>query len=256
MELSEGLVLRLLQSDQEFPIDFDDAWVWLGYSRKDAAKRKFLSCDFTFDTDYTLHISVERVKGGRGGGSISKEKIYITVECLKIWGMMAETSKGKEVRNHFLDCEKELRRRISDEQQKSRQRIVKVLVSHDFTQWQKRFEDQFFDEAYRVTGWRKSRSGHPPCMGRFIRNNIYEHFPEGTVEELERVNPKVNTGRKRKHHQHLKQLGVNILDSQTSAVLAVMRLSPDNDKKRFKQNMEKALGYTIQLELPFLDDVL
>lgn len=133
--------------------------------------------------------------------------------------------------------------------------IVKALVSQEYTKWQKRFEDEFFEEAYRINGWQKTSSGHPSCMGRFIKKTVYNHLPEGTTEKLEQVNPRTDKGRKRKHHQHLKGLGLNVLGTHKSAVLAVMRLSPDSNPTRFEQNLQKALGSQIQLELPFLIDL-
>ena len=133
--------------------------------------------------------------------------------------------------------------------------IVKALVSEEYTKWQKRFEDEFFEEAYRINGWNRTSSGHPSCMGRFIKKTVYNHLPDGTTEKLEQVNPRTEKGRKRKHHQHLKNLGLNVLGTHKSAVLAVMRLSPNDNPSRFQQNLQKALGSQIQLELPFLSDL-
>lgn len=37
MDFSIELAQDLLDSSEEFPVSLDDAWVWLGYSRKDKA---------------------------------------------------------------------------------------------------------------------------------------------------------------------------------------------------------------------------
>lgn len=136
-----------------------------------------------------------------------------------------------------------------------KERIVRAVVSDAHLPWRKRFEDDFFDEAYRVTGWKPSLSGHLPCMAQFINETIYSYFPDGTQERLNAVNPRENGRRKRKQHQHLTaELGSPVLDSQKAAVFAVMRLSPSNNRDRFRQNMQKALSNTIQIELPFMED--
>lgn len=251
MELNENNVFGLLRSDSQFPVDFDDAWRWLGFSRKDSAKRSFEDAEFLAGIDFEIfHINAEN--SGRGRPA---EKIRLTVDCFKSFAMMAGTKKGKQVRRYFLDCEKHLKELLQQAEENKKQRVVRALVSEDHTRWQQRFEKEFFDEAYRVTGWQPTAKGHPSCMGRFIKKHIYQHFPEGTVEKLEEVNPRTERGRRRKHHQHLKTLGVETLGSHKTAVMAVMRLSPDNNQEKFRNNMQKALGSTIQLELPFLDDV-
>jgi P63C domain len=187
--------------------------------------------------------------------STKKENIKLTSDCFKSFCLMAGTAKGKEVRRYFLNCEAELKRRIENEEEQHKNRVLKLVISGSHTSWEQRFENQFFEEVYRVTGYKRTSKGHPGCMGGFIRKNVYERFPEGTVDELERVNPSENGSRKRKHHQHLKDLGLSILDSQKTAALAVMRLSPDNNRKKFEQNMHKALGNVVQVELPFMTDL-
>lgn len=138
---------------------------------------------------------------------------------------------------------------------KRKERIVRAIVSDSHTTWRKRFDDEFFNEAYRVTGWQPPSSGHPPCMAQFINETIYSYFPDGTQQRLNIVNPRENGRRKRKQHQHLtSELGSPILESQKAAVYAVMRLSPSNNRERFRQNMQKALSTTVQIELPFMED--
>ena len=40
MEFSHELALTLVQSTDQFPVDFDAAWKWIGYSTKQKAKNK------------------------------------------------------------------------------------------------------------------------------------------------------------------------------------------------------------------------
>lgn len=98
------LAKSLLDSSEEFPVDFELAWQWLEYSRKDAAKRNFLNCGFIKGVDFELHNCVElRPQGGYS----NREEIKMSCDCLKQWGMMSGTPKGKEIRLYFLQCEKE-----------------------------------------------------------------------------------------------------------------------------------------------------
>lgn len=99
---SKELALSLLGSGKEYPVDFEDAWQWLGYSSKQAAKKK-LTRNFEQEEDY-LSEWMKTPDGGR-----PSESIYLTVGCFKALGMMSGTEQGKKTRQYFLRCEKELK---------------------------------------------------------------------------------------------------------------------------------------------------
>jgi len=99
MEFSHELALALVQSDQAFPVDFDDAWRWIGYSTKQKAKNKLVN-NFEEEIDF-LTKWVKTPAGGR-----PSESIWLTIDCFKSLGMMAGTQKGREIRRYFLECER------------------------------------------------------------------------------------------------------------------------------------------------------
>jgi len=104
MEFSHELALTLAQSTDQFPVDFDAAWKWIGYSTKQKAKNK-LTNNFEISIDYHINQTVKLVKRFQGGGS-GIEDIRLNIDCFKSLGMMAGTQKGKEVRRYFLECER------------------------------------------------------------------------------------------------------------------------------------------------------
>lgn len=252
MNLNTENIFSLLRSTDEFPVDFAEAWQWVGYSRKGDAKEALLNAGFLVDIDFRIFRNIPKnSKAGR-----PSDVIQLTVDCFKSFAMMAGTEKGKQVRQYFLKCERDLKELLESQKVKNAHRVVKAVVQNEADPWVKRFEDEFFDEAYRVTGWSRPEKGHPACMGGFINTTVYDYFPDGVPERLREVNPKDERGnRLRKHHQHLSSLtGLPILGSQKAATIAVMRLSPSGDKKRFHSNMAKACGSQFQVELPFMDD--
>lgn len=99
MELTEEIVFGLLQSDQDFPIDFDDAWKWVEYAQKKDALRK-LRNNFLKDIDYLgddgdeddNKLAFANAKASYGGHN--RRIIFLTVDCFKSFCMMAGTSKG------------------------------------------------------------------------------------------------------------------------------------------------------------------
>lgn len=62
MEFSHELALALVQSDQPFPVNFEQAWRWIGYSTKQKAKNK-LTNNFEEEIDFLT----EWLKSPTGG---------------------------------------------------------------------------------------------------------------------------------------------------------------------------------------------
>jgi phage anti-repressor protein len=119
---SAELATAFFSSDENFPVDLDDAWRWLGYSRKDAALRK-LTSHFEENTDYIkgsvaydLHRSVEHEQpvGFTHSSATIPDKYYLTVECFKHLAMLAETDQGREVRKYFIECERTLKQKYAE----------------------------------------------------------------------------------------------------------------------------------------------
>lgn len=98
-EFSFELAFALYQSDEEFPVDLDDAWVWIGYTEKRNAKDTLFSA-FEEGIDF----SRSRTKSPSGGRP--SDCFMLAVDCFKQMGMMARTTKGRQIRLHFLECEK------------------------------------------------------------------------------------------------------------------------------------------------------
>lgn len=113
---SQELAQQLFDSSEDHPVRFDLGWQWLEYSRKDSAKRFFMSCGFVEGVDYRLHNCVESAPSG---GLTHREDIYLSCECFKQWAMMSGTPKGKEVRMYFLECERIAKQAIKQSQVKT-----------------------------------------------------------------------------------------------------------------------------------------
>ncbi|ESA39131.1 phage antirepressor protein [Leptolyngbya sp. Heron Island J] len=105
MNFSQNLAMVMVQSTEPFPVDFDDAWKWIGYFQKSDAKKALLNSGFIEGIDFqVLRKAPQNSKGGRPA-----KKLYLTVDCFKSFGMMAGTEKGKQIRQYFLECEKRVK---------------------------------------------------------------------------------------------------------------------------------------------------
>jgi anti-repressor protein len=98
-------VQALVNSGNCFPVDFDDAWQWLGYARKDSALRK-LKKHFSAGQDFSFHQDVEAQTQGSRTVTAKIDKYDLTVDCFKELGMLAGTEQGKLVRKYYLQCER------------------------------------------------------------------------------------------------------------------------------------------------------
>jgi anti-repressor protein len=95
----------IVQSTEKYPVDFDEAWQWIGYSCKDNALAA-LKKDFEEGTDFNL-LNKKKVPIERGR-RVERlfTTIFLTVECFKSFCMMAGTERGKEVWRYYLKIEK------------------------------------------------------------------------------------------------------------------------------------------------------
>lgn len=196
---SRDLVFGFFESEKPFPIDFDDAWRWIGYSEKGKAKRALLNAGFAENVDFLPILA--KSSGGRPA-----EKIYLTVECFKMFCMMAGTLKGREVRLYFLECENELKRRIEEEKQRHTGRVLNAYVNKDKLPWKKKFEDDFYQHIYRLKGWDypANASGRTPLLGKITNDIVYMRLQPGVLQALQSKNPILTNGRRRyRHHQFL-----------------------------------------------------
>jgi phage anti-repressor protein len=94
---SKDLAQSLVNSEDLFSVDFDEAWQWLGFANKASAKRKL--SQFLDGVDF----STSWLKTSNGRPS---EQIKLTIDCFKSLGMMAGTEQGKQIRAYFLECER------------------------------------------------------------------------------------------------------------------------------------------------------
>jgi phage anti-repressor protein len=99
---SNAIALIEASEANPFPVNFDDAWQWLGYSTKANAKRLLVSGQFISGTDFIIRDEATTT----GISAIPLEIITLSVECFKLLAMLSGTEKGKQVRMYFLECEK------------------------------------------------------------------------------------------------------------------------------------------------------
>lgn len=118
--LNYKIYLMQKNSNDKFNVDFDEIYKWIGYTRKNDGK-KILIKHFIKNEDYIISypckkinnktttetadtvsvISIEKQNGGQ-----NKETILLTIECFKLFCMLAATSESKKIYKYYLQMEK------------------------------------------------------------------------------------------------------------------------------------------------------
>jgi hypothetical protein len=95
----------------DFIIDLDNIWLWLGFSQKIRAK-ELLEKHFIININYKI-INLNEKKIGRGGNN--KERILLNIKTFKSFCLKASTKKASEIHEYFLNLEELLQEVINDE---------------------------------------------------------------------------------------------------------------------------------------------
>lgn len=129
--------------------------------------------------------------------------------------------------------------------------ILKAYIAEEFLKWQARFPRKYYQELYRLYGWKYNPLSmkHPKYLGRFTNEYVYEYLPEGVLKMLRSKNPKNEKGnRVKRHHQFLTgDIGIPHLERHITKLITVMELSDNvND---FKANFDRVFNKVDQMKL-------
>lgn len=109
------------------------------------------------------------------------------------------------------------------------QAILDAYLRKELAAWAKRFPDEFYEQMFRLRGWEwRGRKVNPPSVvGHYTNDLVYERLAPGIVEELEKLNPKTERGRRKsRHHQWLTDdVGHPALAQHIYALIGFMRAS-------------------------------
>ena len=112
--------------EKDFIVDLDKVYEWLGFTRKDHAKRLLVK-HFTLDEDYKTLLpprGEQNPEENRGGHN--QEKILMTVATLKTMGMLAKTEQGKNFRKYYLAMERIINQQLKESTDEATRRFVAI----------------------------------------------------------------------------------------------------------------------------------
>lgn len=130
----------------------------------------------------------------------------------------------------------EEKNRAKDELQK----FLNQFLQQEAAKWVKTFNDQFFEDIYKMRGWTwRDASKKPGVVGLWIRDIVYERIAP-IMEELEKLNPKnANGNRSKKFHQFLsREEGLPRLKEYLFSIHALV-VASDYNWDRFKDTLNR-----------------
>jgi phage anti-repressor protein len=107
---------------QDFVINLDDVWKWVGFSRKDHAKRLFEK-HFIKDIDYKIISPQPRINIQAGR---PQENITMTINTFKKFCLKSNTKKADEIHNYYIKLEEILHEIATEEAVELRQQLDKT----------------------------------------------------------------------------------------------------------------------------------
>lgn len=110
-------------------------------------------------------------------------------------------------------------------------KILEAFVDHELQQYIRTFPDDFYREMFRLRGLEFSVGSvkRPQYFGTLTNDIVYKRLAPGVLEELKRVSPKTESGRRKgKLFQNLTtNIGYPKLREHLGSVVTLMKLSDD-----------------------------
>ena len=110
----------------DYVIDLDNVWQWMGFSQKVRAK-ELLEKHFVLEKDYKILLSLERqqeVKDRHGGHN--KQTVLLNVQTFKLFCIKADTKKAQEIHVYFVKLEELLQTIILEESNELRLQLEQL----------------------------------------------------------------------------------------------------------------------------------
>jgi hypothetical protein len=101
-------------SKNDFVIDLDNVWQWLGFGQKVNAKR-VLEKNFLVNTDYKLLLCQPAKQTTNTKGGHNKETFMLNIKTFKLFCIKAETKKADEIHEYFVKLEEILQEVLIEE---------------------------------------------------------------------------------------------------------------------------------------------
>ena len=109
----------------DFVIDLDNIWKWLGFSQKVNAKI-LLEKQFTLNVDFTQSLLLQQKQTTATKGGQNKEIFMLNVNTFKKFCLKAGTKKADEIHDYFIKLENVLQEILFEESEELKQQLLQM----------------------------------------------------------------------------------------------------------------------------------
>ena len=106
----------------DFVVDLDDIWKWIGFQSKFNAKR-VLEKHFTIDIDYKLLLRQPAKQSDWVRGGHNRETFVMTVKTFKSFCMKAATQRAEQIHEYYIKLEETLQDVCMEESNELKQQL-------------------------------------------------------------------------------------------------------------------------------------
>jgi hypothetical protein len=122
----------------DFVVDLDDVWKWLGFSTKQKAKL-LLEKQFINENDYKSLLNQQVKQTDQTKGGHNKETIMLTIRTFKLFCLKAGTKKAEQIHEYYIKLEELLQEIVQEEsnelklqlEQKTNQLENQIILSEE-----------------------------------------------------------------------------------------------------------------------------
>ena len=109
----------------DFVIDLDNVWQWLGFHQKVNAKR-VLEKNFIIDKDYKLLLCQPAKQPNGVNGGHNKETFMLNIDSFKRYCLKSGTKKADEIHNYFIKLENIMFEITKEESEELKQQLIEL----------------------------------------------------------------------------------------------------------------------------------
>jgi hypothetical protein len=115
---------------EDFVVDLDDIWRWVGFSNKAHAKT-LLYKRFVVDKDYQILLTQPRKQTKPLRGGHNKEFIMMTVDTFKKFCLKADTKKADQIHDYYIKLEGVLQDVLLEESTELKNQLEQKTIDKD-----------------------------------------------------------------------------------------------------------------------------
>jgi hypothetical protein len=211
----------------DFVIDLDNIWEWLGFHKKCNAKR-VLEKHFKLNVDYkSSYLNLQEQEKTHGGSN--KEKIMMNVKTFKLFCLKSCTAKADQIHEYYITLEETLQDVIQEETTELKKQLE--IRDNEFVEYKKFLKEKGLEKERRLVS------------DFHAKNVVYIFLIQNIVDALV-----IKIGAT----QSIKERKSNLSNSFTTEILLIDVIQSDNYVKfeKFLHNNDfiKKFNYPVEMK--------